>query len=667
MTSNHNKLLSTILAAAMFAAAAFSVSACKEEVQPSETSSAVTETSAQLTPTPTPTPRVDHAGHGKIREYSALKDMCNGVTSVLRRPDGKLAVTTSSEFVDGTFVEAERRVAIHIIDPAEDKIVKSVETDDGDDVLLGVSDDNKLVVHNEITQFTKIFSADLELVKVLDNTGMNCYYDFELDRIVYVAGGALCSADLEGNVEVIKDKVFTARLCSYDPLTKDAVVATSWGREDNQDDRFHVVSGDGSVADLYEAGEYVEAMFCGDRILSQSGVANFGTLAVRSLDPTIGEKAYVLANDARVCSSAYSGKCLIVSEAGTENDQVYKSVIVADPARGLYADTGIKLTDQFYPTIFYDENTDHFYVADSVNEDGTKARLIEICPEAFAPDKEMEECGLPEYVNMGAGYTAGTHLADLRRRADQIAARFGVKILLGNEVKNYSLSDTYTVVSIEDSEKEDSVQVDLTSYALDVLEEALSKYDVTFFEMFRDFAGNGGIWFELCDRLDNPSGSFTAGAETNAKGQIIHIVCDANTIGATTIHHELWHAVEQLIMVKDPNAFNINDWNKLNPSKFYYGYDFETYDQSSYEDMCKDNYTVTDKNKVWFAREYSTVNDREDRATLAEMFVGDDYPYDSYKYKSALEEIRSYPHLKEKVEFMERECKRVLGECYWAA
>ena len=147
-------------------------------------------------------------------------------------------------------------------------------------------------------------------------------------------------------------------------------------------------------------------------------------------------------------------------------------------------------------------------------------------------------------------------------------------------------------------------------------------------------------------------------------GSSSYIVLDVNWITRTTIDHEMWHAVENIIEILEPSAFEPENWDPLNPADFSYIEDFENYLVDRYVQNCRESYTNNDKTGIYFTKLYGTVNAREDRATLVETIMGNDLPYNS-EYKTAIDDLNSYPNIKAKIDYMAQVLKEVLGSCYW--
>ena len=679
------KLITSLLSAAAIAALAvmtISISACSTT---SETTSAIdpTDTTTQATqatqatptpsptpspsPTPTPLPKIDHTGHEGIKEYSALKDLKYGVTGVVNLPNGNIVVSTISDYINGYYKEVKNRhTDLVLIDTAEDKIIKTVTTVDSEDALMDVTADGRIVVHNEISRHTDIYSSDLELLTTLEDTGLNACYDCDKDRIVYVDHGQTCARDTAGNEEVFVDKTYTSGIRNYDPINRQLLLSDTSTLDTNVLAFKNYDLNTQLFSDLYMTDGFDELFFCGDDLLTVRENTKKADVSLRDRQTGTVKANYKIPFNMNVNATPFSDKCLIIYMSKYKNAYRIKKAIIAQPSTGKYADPGIVLNDMRDPVTYYDKDTGHFYIADTVKQSGTKARLIEICPEAFDYTESLETGDISDYAIPADKYQAGDHLAEARARADQLEKKYGIEILIGDEIKNEQLSDSYELISVEDSKSKDKEDhLFYTNYALNIIDDSLSKYGSEFFTWFKDYTGGGGLTFALVDELVNHNGNFMASAENIMKGSHNLIICDVNTICNSTVHHELWHATENIIMIRDPNAFPDDEWNALNPEGFKYPENLEKYTSSGYDDYCNDSYMNTDKNNIYFARIYSVVNPHEDRATLIESFFGDDYSYDMANYNTALEYVSSFPHLKAKVDYVRSTCERVFGKCYW--
>ncbi len=170
--------------------------------------------------------------------------------------------------------------------------------------------------------------------------------------------------------------------------------------------------------------------------------------------------------------------------------------------------------------------------------------------------------------------------------------------------------------------------------ALNIMEEVLNKYNVEFFDKFRE-KGNKGIVIYLADQIIPMEGadttSFPSGYTLNRNNEY-GVVVDSNGWGLkSTLCHELMHNTEYKM---DSNIYE--KWFKMNPKKFEYQY--------TYKIDASDKYTISeeDKNNVYFFDSYAKSYPTEDIARVFENIC-------SQEENSP---ILEYPHLLEKANLL---------------
>ena len=169
---------------------------------------------------------------------------------------------------------------------------------------------------------------------------------------------------------------------------------------------------------------------------------------------------------------------------------------------------------------------------------------------------------------------------------------------------------------------------------LDILEEILNKFNVEFFDKFRE-KGNKGIVIYLSGQIIPMEGADTTSypsGYTLTKDDEYGAVVDANGWGLkSTLCHELMHNIEFKM-----NSNIYDKWFKINPKKFEYQYTYKI-DASS-------KYTISeeDKNNVYFFDYYAKSYPTEDIARIFENIC-------DHEENSVLLE---YPHLLEKANLL---------------
>ncbi len=194
-------------------------------------------------------------------------------------------------------------------------------------------------------------------------------------------------------------------------------------------------------------------------------------------------------------------------------------------------------------------------------------------------------------------------LQSLRRKADGIEEKYRISILIGKQT--LGLCGGYSATN------EDPVAI---GKALDLLDQALSRYPEGFLGQFRNGIGEGGLYFCLTGRIQgnlDPVGK----AAKNRNRYELSLDITSQSLDKT-IHHELWHAIEMRIST---DHFNTPQWQALNPKGFlYYGYY-----SSGYEKLTQWTYAQSGS-QCCFVDAYSRINPREDRARLMEYVMATD-------------------------------------------
>ena len=616
------------------------------------------------TPAPTPIPKIDHTGHAAVTEYSAVNDMSEGLSGVARLPDGNLIVLSCSDYVDHKVVNgSDRHVTLNLIDTAEDKIIKSVDTGYTDIVVLGVTEDGRILLHNENTMQTFVYSKELELINTLEKTGIDCFYDPYRECLVYYLRGSICRRSLDGTEERAGGRMFACRLCSFDPVNDSCVISDYDAVVDSLETYYVSPLDGGDPVAMCSNNSFYSVRNCGRYVLFSVTDKKDVKLMVRDQKTGKLVNTFKLPENAFVYSESFCDRFLFAVPEISANslDFVF---YVADPVTGRCCHTGVSVKESYAFQVFTDSRTGDYLIGDTVAEDDVKARLYQICPEAFELTDQLVVSSYTEYERSDDVYKTSARFSTLQDKADRIAARYGINIILGDETKNHPLDQHYEIVSVEDSDRSfDEISANIDS-TLDQIDLALSVYPAGFCDVFRDYHGGGGLTLALVDKLHNPNGEFLPEAITLMSGSTSYIVLDVNWVTRTTIDHEMWHAVENIVEIMEPGAFDAEKWDINNPEGFSYIGDFDNYLVDSYVQNCRESYTSGDKDNVYFTKLYGTVNAREDRATLVESIMGNDVPFDS-PFKTALEDLNSYPHIKAKLDYMAQVLKDVLGGCYW--
>ena len=202
---------------------------------------------------------------------------------------------------------------------------------------------------------------------------------------------------------------------------------------------------------------------------------------------------------------------------------------------------------------------------------------------------------------------------EARELADSYQEKYGVVILFGEDCLGVSEEDGFAVGDTAPAGSPFLAMFGNKHYLGEVekLGEALAQYPDGFLGSLRNDYAPSGLRFLIVDRLVEETYDLQpevglSGLTTCEEG--FYNVFLAHTFaGKFTVHHELWHIMEEMILIRDPDAF-VN-WNDLNPPGFQYSEDYESYLRESQDE--------------YFARDYGMVNPEEDRATIAETVFFD--------------------------------------------
>lgn len=220
---------------------------------------------------------------------------------------------------------------------------------------------------------------------------------------------------------------------------------------------------------------------------------------------------------------------------------------------------------------------------------------------------------------------------------------YGITILMGDECREYPSENYQIVITPEGSSAFQQMMYGNRRFTdmLRLLDDVLSVYPPDFFSSFKWTKHFGGIMFLLVDdiMLDGVSfGGLQSGADSDGR---IPIFLSRIGAKAREVHHEIGHAVDYLIRWKTPDAFD--EWFELNPKDFLYTGDF------SVSGTGKGNEEPND----WFVREYSKINEYEDRATVFEALMMKVEAWWSTR-----------PHLQRKAQYLLEKAEPIFGDIF---
>lgn len=284
---------------------------------------------------------------------------------------------------------------------------------------------------------------------------------------------------------------------------------------------------------------------------------------------------------------------------------------------------------------------------------------------ATAPAVDNEPKTLMQPMAHTEKIQVGEKFAKARQKADEIEKRFGIRLFVGNEVKNAEeFFGSMNLVSAENDA--DDYTINYYLERLDFLKEQLERYPKGFFDHFRSDDGKKGLYIAVTTGNIYSNGDKSAGATTHGEDWYAITMNMYSLSDNSAFNHELWHATEFLIFNK--HSIDTSKWDALNPSGFSYGGSFhehvtnvEVSDDTLLSVAASDNikYDVP-----YFAFDYSRMSFYEDRATLIETVFS--WSFDDKKgKKNGLAEMNKYPHIKAKLDMLAQWAKLEFGYAYW--
>jgi len=620
--------------------------------------------------------------------------MINDVVAVGHSTAAVVAVPYS-EWMGGEPVEGdpsgfeEPPHQLYLVDLVEDRVISQTEIPANYD-LLGVRGSGGYVFRDFSTDKIIVASPDGETVRSFDFGNGIAEYSAKTDLITACdADRVLFTVDPDtGEKTDLYAAPWGTDFSSFDAHNGYAAVTATAANEGTGCKIKLISTSDGSVRDLpYEENALTFFMKDALAMMSSTSVTDDEGQYLRTENdicvvPLTGGEPYgfSLPDDTALQHYAPSRYAIGTSteyfEEGTETfyEDRYK---LFDLEKGRMSEDIAEFSGALFLTSDQLEGSGRIAVGVSYNPDERKT--VGRGADLYVIDPEMIETPvILERIDLGAGdpdantkFTLSDAFAAQSRRRDEIERKYGVTIMLGDEVYNAAPNNYYSRVSFEDAsagytQAELALLIDT---ALDTVDRDLSKYPDGFFDTFVNPFGEGGLRILIVEQLNNESGgSFSAGGVSYRQGAwYTSEICLNELQGyGATVHHELWHTVEQRILDEIPDAFNPDDWSRFNPEGFDYQANFEDYFDPELFRYIIWNWDSYPADEICFAQSYSTVTDKEDKATLIELIMDDATDDEFYGgYPTAYEWVTSFPRLKGKLEIMEKYTAEVFGSVYW--
>ena len=219
------------------------------------------------------------------------------------------------------------------------------------------------------------------------------------------------------------------------------------------------------------------------------------------------------------------------------------------------------------------------------------------------------------YWNSLNGQPLPATLQEARDYADQLEERYGVTILLSAQAKDAcdAVWDA-TITTTDQWPLEDEPHA--IARMLEALDRTLALYPEGFFRQMKNSMGEGGVRFMPVGHIENAVNAIGLTYETYGWQNIyIDVTIDAFD---GTICHEIWHAIEGVLLTRNWDAINQEEWAACNPAGFSYNEDAETPDSNPERWTFFYEFSAQD---VYFVDAYSRTNAKEDRARIMEYIM----------------------------------------------
>ncbi|MBQ9897832.1 MAG: hypothetical protein IJM44_00065 [Ruminococcus sp.] len=557
------------------------------------------------------------------------------------------------------------------IDPVNDEITRTVQLNNVNDSLIGFFSSGSYAVTDYTASSICIYSADGALLHSVDIA------DTHMDGSFCLDGDCIYCTSIDNTVIKVTEsgEAETVYACS-EPTKLDRVIP--WTA--------NVVIRKPNASDLNPYTNALCSIETGEVLMSVEGT---DSLPLQTSDGlvmwdhdwdtgiTVFRTAVPEENGGTVCT--VDGIDIIQCWSSPDSEYIVCrcldgekcDVAFLDPVSGKIAKLGLDLKDTDWTSPCYMRAAKRWFVAVSESDweaNDFTVRLLMAEPELLSFDMQAEVSQPePEQATQ-----CGAKFSTYRKIANGIEDKYGVRILIGDEVYDAQDDTGYIFSSMEDSFLTGSGDAESDDWylrnALTELGTVLDMYPDGFFEHFRDSEGKGGLRFVMVDSLSTDMyGSFVPGGISYTYGSWYNIAlpyyCFSSDL--SDLHHEMWHNVESLVMNR--YGFDYEAWTALNPAGFEYLCDFDQYASSElpygYSDHIADRGNDED---VYFMSDYGLVNEQEDRATIVESLFfhtqGTKRPNDIMGgYDAALR----YPHVQEKLAFLGEWIEQEFGYVYW--
>ena len=595
---------------------------------------------------------------------------------------GKIVAGADNTIAFQCIEDDSTTIKIYVYDPISDSIVRTLEPASDTEALVGTFENGTLVTsdyNNGV--MLKYYRKGKSKPEVID-TGESFLYDFMADYEnnsvcwLSIDTMSVIRIDNEGKKTEIKPDGDISELSDPD-IYENYFIAT----------KFDENSETGYAKSLYSFDECKKIMDITDcdwnsfmtsqgfiyPAIDPADASSRRYLLELTAYDSSNSKRYVLETDESTyysfsgsADSDYAAVMKYVSSESNDFGTVQLEFIDLKNSKLANVDTEGKPVSM---EALYLRDLRRFFVAMTFADDkGVTTKLLMTDPAALDYKTDIPTEPIPAKAE--DSYKVGEKFKEVREAADKIEQKYGVRILVGNEVKLSERSAQYIFETRE--ELDDPYVIEDELYYLSELDKLLGFYPKGFFDHFKTENGSFGLRLSLVNSLKNDEFTdFEAGGIAFTSGLWYDIAIKTTMLGSkdASLHHEMWHSVENILNSK--GLFDEFAWDEFNPEGFTYTSDFDKYATDAEFNETLLEYALTNKtgntDDVYFVSSYSTVTAMEDRATLIEQVTSIEWDYDNdlSDYLFGTENMAKYPHLKAKLDFLAELSKKEFGCVYW--
>ena len=522
----------------------------------------------------------------------------------------------------------------------------------GEDVSgwpLGCRSNGQLVTVDYGSHTLRLYDADLSPAAELPLHGSDVRFSRKEDAVYLMDRGRLTRMDFDGREDLLLSFSNGTTVDAVDPETGMAIVL---GRPVSETATVacmvYSLTGEQLFCRESDLGPF---SFAGGRFIARDYGNGDGKLMV--CDPEAGWVPQIYACPIGLSLTGFSDTTLVGAVEENEGETDHPSGIASVDVSLVNVRSGDVMDVCSYPeprfvTFAWDEESDIFLIGAS-GSGGSDLMIVD--PHRLAVSRRLSPAEASPEPEEPSPEPLPEHLSDLRIRADSIEESYGIRILLGDEAARAAMGSDYDA---ESTSAEPGSEYGQISSSLNLLEEALAVLPDGFTSQFLNYNGEAGLRFLFVHSLTDPVGTFDPAGVTFETGGWYNIAVETGPLTVSILHHELWHAVEDRM---DADGFSLEeDWAQLNPEGFMYVQDRETYREEAAEEYILG---VPDHDSVYFLRDYSMLNDREDRATMIEFL------FEAGTVRGQTDFLQYYPHLAAKLDCLTAAVASFFGSVYW--